>query len=230
LNKDDKPICFYKAKCTDFTDKNAPARWAMFEPDLAIGICKKAHKSGMFQFRLYLHETHLDPQNPFNPDSVPSWKEKLKKRGLPFHIRAYIYQAENLPPCDASGASDPYVQIWTPGEDLIKTNVVEQTNNPLYYETKDFDIDFITLDDAPPIILNIFDTDDVGVFSFQSQSEADDYIGRSIIFMDEIDDLATDDHIPEPKWYPVKYSMNSPWDPKSGAKILVSFAKLDFHE
>lgn len=48
--------------------------------------------------------------------------------------------------------------------------------------------------------------------------------------MQEIDDLAEDDHIPEPKWYPVKYSMISPWDEKAGAKILVSFAKLDFHD
>lgn len=86
------------------------------------------------------------------------------------------------------------------------------------------------MDDAPPIILNIFDTDDVGVFSFQSQSEADDYIGKAIIFMDEIEDLASDDHIPVPKWYPVKYSMSSPWDSKSGAAILVSFAKIDFHD
>ena len=91
-------------------------------------------------------------------------------------------------------------------------------------------MEFSSLDDAPPIILNVFDTDDVGVFSFQSQSEADDYIGRAIIFMQDIEDLATDDHIPDPKWYPVKYSMVSPWDPKNGAKILVSFAKLDFHD
>jgi hypothetical protein len=48
--------------------------------------------------------------------------------------------------------------------------------------------------------------------------------------MQDIEDLATDDHIPAPKWYPVKYAMTSPWDPKSGAAILVSFAKMDFHD
>ena len=42
--------------------------------------------------------------------------------------------------------------------------------------------------------------------------------------------MAEDDQIPEPQWYPVKYSMVSPWDEKSGARILVSFAKLDFHD
>lgn len=106
--------------------------------------------------------------------------------------------------------------------------MVEQTNNPLYYETKDFNIEFSSLDDAPPIILNVFDTDDVSVFSLGSDS--DDYIGRAIIFLQDIADLAEDDHIPQPEWHPVKYSMISPWDEKSGARILVSFAKLDFHD
>ena len=84
------------------------------------------------------------------------------------------------------------------------------------------------MDDAPPIILNVFDTDDASILSLGTDS--DDYIGRAIIFMDEIKELAEDDHIPKPEWYPVKYSMVSPWDEKSGAKILVSFAKLDYHE
>lgn len=228
LDSEDIPICFFKGNCLDFTDPNAPAKWVKFMPDLAIGVCKKAHKSGIFQFRLYLHETWKD--GVWDPDTIQSWKNKLPKRGNPYHIRAYIYQAENLPPCDASGASDPYVQVWTPGETVCKTNVVEQTNNPLYYETKDFQLEFTSMDDAPPIILDIFDVDDVGVFSFTAASDADDYIGRAIIFMDEIDDLAEDDHIPDPKWYPVKYSMVSSWDPKSGARLLVSFAKIDFHD
>jgi Ca2+-dependent lipid-binding protein len=103
-----------------------------------------------------------------------------------------------LPPCDASGASDPYVQIWNSGEYLVKTNIVEQTNNPLWYETKDFDIEFTSKDDAPPIILDIFDTDDAGMFSLSGNNDNDDFIGRAIIFMHEIDDLAIDDHIPIP--------------------------------
>lgn len=68
INKDGKPICFYKGKCTDFTDPNAPPRWGKLEPDLAIGICTKAHKSGIFQFRLYLHETYKD--GVFDADTI----------------------------------------------------------------------------------------------------------------------------------------------------------------
>jgi hypothetical protein len=48
--------------------------------------------------------------------------------------------------------------------------------------------------------------------------------------MHEIEEMASGDEIPKPVWYPVKYSMVSPWDEKSGARLLVSFAKIDFHE
>jgi hypothetical protein len=48
--------------------------------------------------------------------------------------------------------------------------------------------------------------------------------------MQDIEDLASDDHVPVPKWYPVKYAMTTPWDPKCGARILASFAKIDFHD
>ena len=48
--------------------------------------------------------------------------------------------------------------------------------------------------------------------------------------MHEIEEMASGDEIPKPVWYPVKYSMVSPWDEKSGARLLVSFAKIDFHD
>lgn len=101
-------------------------------------------------------------------------------------------------------------------------------------------LEFNELDDAPPIILNFFDTDEGGMFSLMGDD--DDYMGRAIIFLDQIGDprdesthLATHetlgiDTIPQPTWYPVKFSMNSGWDEDSGARVLVSFAQSEFHE
>lgn len=43
MDEDRKPICFYKGNCSDFIDPEAPAKWGKFEPDLAIGICKKQY-------------------------------------------------------------------------------------------------------------------------------------------------------------------------------------------
>lgn len=75
------------------------------------------------------------------------------------------------------------------------------------------------LDDAPPIILNIFDTDE-GLFGNE-----DDYMGRSIIYMKDIkDEISYDNKIKMPKWYPIKNDMDDKWDENTGAAILVSFA------
>lgn len=78
------------------------------------------------------------------------------------------------------------------------------------------------MDDAPPLILNFFDTD-VGIFDSE-----DDYMGRAVIFLKDINELSNDDTIPTPEWYPVKYSMDDPWDFESGAAILCSFACVDY--
>ena len=139
-----------------------------------------------------------------------------------FKIRAYIYQAESLPPCDDTGASDPYVECWTPDDQNIKTAVVEQTNNPLYYEVKEFLSEFNDIKEAPPVILNFFDTD-IGWFASE-----DEYMGRASIFLNEIDDLSTDDRIPIPKWYPVKYAFDDKHDSETGPVVLASFACVEY--
>lgn len=99
-------------------------------------------------------------------------------------------------------------------------------------------LEFNEPDDAPPIILNFFDTDEGGMFSLGGDD--DDYMGRAIICLDQIGDpndpathLATDearDTIPQPTWYPVKYSMNAGWSEANGARVLVSFGQSEFHE
>lgn len=101
-------------------------------------------------------------------------------------MRAYIYQGRNLPGMDDSGASDPYVEVYNPSPDtntdaVFKTEVQNQTNNPLYYQTIEFVIEYFNLDDAPPIILNVYDTDD-GMF------ESDDYMGRAVISLNDLRD------------------------------------------
>lgn len=84
-------------------------------------------------------------------------------------------------------------------------------------------MEFNSLDDAPPIILNFYDTDD-GWFD-----STDDYIGRAIVFLKDVEDLSIDDRIPKPVWYPVKYAMGDASD-ENGASLLASFALMDFHE
>ena len=99
-------------------------------------------------------------------------------------------------------------------------------------------LEFNDLDDAPPIVLNVMDKDPKSFFSSGADDGAnDDYIGRSIIFLDKIGKIndptthiSEDDVIPTPCWYPVKFAMNSPYSEENGGRILLSFAKIDFHD
>jgi len=62
------PICFWKDDPNNYTDPAAKARWVALEADLAVGVCKKPELAGLFQFRLYLHETLKDdPYVEFDP-------------------------------------------------------------------------------------------------------------------------------------------------------------------
>jgi hypothetical protein len=42
--------------------------------------------------------------------------------------------------------------------------------------------------------------------------------------------VSTDDTVPKPTWYPVKFAMDDPWDKETGASVLVSFARVPFDE
>jgi len=79
-------------------------------------------------------------------------------------------------------------------------------------------IEFNDLNRAPPVILNVFDTDE------DLLDSTDDFIGRATIFLNKVDVLSNDDTIPYPRWYPVKKDITEPYDEKTGAKVLCSFS------
>ena len=101
---------------------------------------------------------------------------------------------------------------------------MEDTNNPIYYETREIAFEFNHLERAPPIILNIWDVDD-DLFD-----STDDFIGRAVVHLKDIPDgdLSTDDRIPYPVWWPVKYNQSDTFDKENGAAILCSFQLVDF--
>lgn len=53
-------------------------------------------------------------------------------------------------------------------------------------------------------------------------------MGRASIFLNEIEDLSTDDRIPIPKWYPVKYAFDDKHDSETGPVVLASFACVEY--
>ena len=110
-----------------------------------------------------------------------NWKMKPIKRATPIKVRAYIYQARDLPAADAEGTSDPYVKVWdctANGKNFKKTETIEDNCNPLFYECVELEYEVTKYDDLesyPPFIFDFFDYDDD---LFDSK---DDYLCRCIV-------------------------------------------------
>jgi len=73
------------------------------------------------------------------------------------------------------------------------------------------------IEDAPPIILNIWDKDE-GTF------DSDDFLGRAVINLTEAS-LTKDDTIPLPKWH--KVVMGFTEKEQSIGEVLCSFALVE---
>jgi hypothetical protein len=54
---------------------------------------------------------------------------------------------------------------------------IEDNLNPIFYEVKETEYEMINLELSPPIVLNIFDTDE------DFLDADDDFLGRAVIFM-----------------------------------------------
>lgn len=77
--------------------------------------------------------------------------------------------------------------------------------------------DFDNIDNAPPIVLNVWDKD-TGPF------DSDDYLGRCVVYIKEAS-ITKDDRIPEPKWHDIRLGFSDS-DPACG-QMLVSFAVVE---
>lgn len=62
-----------------------------------------------------------------------------------------------MPPADKDGTSDCYVKVWNPEGDKIVTRVVEDNLNPIFRETIELNYDYESRENAPPIVLDLFD-------------------------------------------------------------------------
>jgi len=112
LMEKDKPICYFRDDIKNYVSGQGThgkkgcipkKEWIALTPDKAVDKIP-AHMAGLIQFRVHFHQ--LDEANKTKDHE---WKVKLSKRAIPALVRAYIYQAEKLPACDETGASDPYV-------------------------------------------------------------------------------------------------------------------------
>lgn len=104
---------------------------------------------------------------------------------------------------------------------MVRTKTNNDTNNPIYYEVLEIPFEFNDINRAPPIILNVFDTDE------ELLDSTDDFIGRAVIFLNNVTDLAREERIPYPQWYPIKRDFDEEYSEKMGASILCSFSVIE---
>ena len=130
----DKPICYWRGKTSDFTDRNPAFKWYPLTNDRAIGEVKEAHEAGMIQIKLSINDLQRNP--PVVWSQYPTWKEKPVKRPMARKLRCYIYQCRDLPSADSDGNCDPFVQVWNASADRddekYETMVLEDSLNPIF--------------------------------------------------------------------------------------------------
>jgi len=63
-----------------------------------------------------------------------------------------------LPAADDNGSSDPFIRITDTGK-AQNTRVIFDNVNPIFYEALDLGYEAGSIDDMPPIIVDLYDMD-----------------------------------------------------------------------
>jgi C2 domain len=155
---------------------------------------------------------------PLDYKNLEAWKKPPPKRLNAWKVRCYIYQCRDLPAADSDGSSDPYIEAWAPDKKKSITAVVDDNCNPIYYSALEVFYDFNKKEEAPPIVLNIWDKDN------DLLDSTDDFLGRAVIFFKDASMTTDEDHNtpPEPRWHKVRMG----FDPNESSigEILCSFS------
>lgn len=85
--------------------------------------------------------------------------------------------------------------------------MIEDNINPIFFESLELFYDFDNINDAPPVVLNIWDKD-------EGMLDADDYLGRCVVYLTDAA-ISNDDSIPEPKWHDIRIGFKES-DPPCG--------------
>ena len=222
-----KPVSYAKLRAADFTDPNPKLTWIELNAEPIEDEVESPELAGVVGFRLSI----VPADSGIELASQENWKKRLSRRPDSAKIRCYLFQCKDLPAADEDGASDPMVVIYNTVdqdsnekrmlENVVKTEVIDNNLDPMFYELKELKIDFQKGEELPPFIFDVYDVDKKII-----GSDDTDYLGRCIIDLKDAahkyvnEETDTKDLRPEiPKWHPIRYAKGSP---KCG-EILVSF-------
>lgn len=101
-----------------------------------------------------------EKNGPIDFKQHETWSKAPPRRLESRKIRCFIFQCRDIPSADADGASDSFISLWNPdNKTAIKTQVIEDSLNPIYFETLEILYDLSDMDNAPPIVMDIWDRD-----------------------------------------------------------------------
>lgn len=194
----------------DFTDPNPEIKWIEMEPDIAIGEVKEQHKAGIVGIKLSVHD--VTANGAIDWMNYPTWAKKIPKRPPNIKVRVFVWQARDIPAADDNGSSDPFVSI-PDSEKEHRTNVIWDNVNPLFYEGLDVVYESNSVEELPPVIVDVFDMDE------SITGNTTDFICRALLYVQNLEH-SDGDTIPTPVWHDLFFKKGGP----ACGQILLSFA------
>lgn len=216
-----KRVSFAKFPAAKFADHNAKLLWIEFTPDPVLKEIQSPELAGLCSFRLSIAKGTKDTIKFGNQ---PEWNKKFRRPDTNL-IRAYIYQARDLPAADEDGSSDPLIRIfdhWSKTDSRTKpreTKYIDNTLFPMYYECIELNIEGKP-EDLPPFVVDVYDVD-----THLLKSDEKQFMCRSIINLQDAavkiinndsDDIGKP---PTPKWHKCYFKQGQ----QSCGEVLLSF-------
>ena len=168
-------------------------KWVEMITEPVENKIKSPELAGVVGFRLSIvradSNVNLPTQNRLADSGVHlptqyNWKKDLILRSGICKVRCYLFQCKNLPAADDDGASDPFITIFSNinlGDENTKDQVketakIENNCDPMFYEVIDLKIDYYDVEEFPPFIFDVYDSDK----AFMTK-DTRDYLGRAVI-------------------------------------------------
>ena len=129
----DKAICYWKGNVPDLADLNPEYKYYALKADRALGKVKEDCNAGLIGMKISINNESIN--GPITFKDYPAWSQKMPKRLDAKKVRCYIFQCRDLPAADDDGSTDCFISIWNSDGKKLETKVVEDTLNPIIFET-----------------------------------------------------------------------------------------------
>ena len=153
MNDNDDILCYHTFRATEFLEEKPVWKYYEMTPDPSVGKIAEGKSGGIISFRCFMRKTELKEfQEPLQDINLCMQVKTLPKRPKAQKVRAYIFQCKDLPPADDDGLADPYVQMWDLSGKATKSEIVNNSLDPIFYMVKDVHMDIFlkkSLEDSP---------------------------------------------------------------------------------